>query len=61
MLVDDYENFLLAILPPGAFIFTGLIIAVKNIIDDRIKRYQDARKEKPVAGSKRARVTGTIS
>ena len=57
----DYEPFLLAILPPGAFIFTGLIIVVKNIIDDRYKKYQDARKEKPVKGSKRVRVTGNIS
>lgn len=57
----NYEPFLLAILPPGAFIFTGLIIVLKNIVDDRIKRYQDARKEKPAKGSKRVRVTGTIS
>ena len=58
---SDYKEFLLAILPPGAFIFTGLIIAVKNIIDERIKTRQDALKEKPVKGSKRVRVTGTIS
>ena len=32
-LVDDYSGFLLAILPPGAFIGLGLIIAMKNIID----------------------------
>jgi len=31
----DYPGFLLAILPPGAFIGLGLIIAVKNIIDAR--------------------------
>ena len=61
VLVDDYQPFLLAILPPGAFIFTGLIIAVKNLIDDRIKKRQDALKEKPAKGSKRVRVTGTIS
>ncbi|MFT4613554.1 MAG: electron transport complex protein RnfE [Bacteroidia bacterium] len=61
VLFEDYQPFLLAILPPGAFIFTGLMIAVKNLIDDRIKRYQDARKERPVKGSKRVRVTGTIS
>ncbi len=61
VLVEDYQPFLLAVLPPGAFIFTGLIIAVKNIIDDRIKRRQDALKEKPVKGAKRVRVTGTIS
>lgn len=61
VLVDDYQAFLLAILPPGAFIFTGLIIALKNIIDTRIQARRDARKEKPVKGSHRVRVTGTIS
>ncbi len=61
VLVEDYQPVLLAVLPPGAFIFTGLIIAVKNIIDDRIKRRQDALREKPVKGAKRVRVTGTIS
>lgn len=61
VLVEDYTDFLLAILPPGAFIFTGLIIAVKNIIDQQIKARQDARKEKPIKGSKRVRVTGNIS
>lgn len=61
VLVQDYENFLLAILPPGAFIFTGLIIALKNIIDSRLQARRDALKERPVKGSKRVRVTGTIS
>jgi electron transport complex protein RnfE len=60
-LVDDYPNFLLAILPPGAFIFTGLLIAGKNLIDARIKRRRDALKARPVKGSKRVRVTGHIS
>ena len=32
----NYEGFLLAIMPPGAFIGLGLIIAVKNVIDRRI-------------------------
>jgi electron transport complex protein RnfE len=32
-----------------------------DLIDDRIKKRQDALKEKPVKGSKRVRVTGTIS
>jgi electron transport complex protein RnfE len=58
---DNYQPFLLAILPPGAFIFTGLIIAVKNLIDARAKKRQDARKDRPVKGAKRVRVTGTIS
>jgi electron transport complex protein RnfE len=58
---SNYEPFLLAILPPGAFIFTGLIIALKNLIDARIKERQEALKERPVKGAKRVRVTGTIS
>lgn len=58
---SSYQPFLLAILPPGAFIFTGLIIVLKNVIDTRIQRYQDALKEKPVKGSKRVRVTGNVS
>ncbi len=58
---SDYQEFLLAILPPGAFIFTGLMIALKNVIDARVKAHQDALREKPVAGSKRVRVTGTIN
>lgn len=32
---DDYRGFLLAILPPGAFIGLGLLIALKNVIDAR--------------------------
>lgn len=58
---ENYQPFLLAILPPGAFIFTGLIIALKNLIDDRIKKRQDALKAAPVKGAKRVRVTGTVS
>lgn len=61
VLFSNYNNFLLAILPPGAFIFTGLIIAVKNLIDADIKAREETHKEKPITGSKRVRVTGTIS
>lgn len=39
-LVSDYSGFLLAILPPGAFIGMGLIIALKNLIDRRAKKAQ---------------------
>tara|TARA_R110002124_G_scaffold276005_1_gene446647 strand:+ start:4044 stop:4757 length:714 start_codon:yes stop_codon:yes gene_type:complete len=60
-LFANYQPFLLAILPPGAFIFTGLIIAMKNIIDDQIKKREAAMKTKPVKGAKRVRVTGTVS
>ena len=33
---DDYPGFLLAVLPPGAFIGLGLLIAIKNLIDKRM-------------------------
>jgi len=36
-LVDNYHGFLLAILPPGAFIGLGMLIAIKNTIDARRK------------------------
>ena len=36
-LIDNYDGFLLAALPPGAFIGLGLILALKNIIDDRMR------------------------
>ncbi|MEA3411225.1 MAG: electron transport complex subunit E [Pseudomonadota bacterium] len=35
---SEYRGFLLAILPPGAFIGLGLLIALKNVIDRRQKR-----------------------
>ena len=56
----DYPQFLLAILPPGAFILTGLIIAGKNFIDYQIKKRQDARSEGVEKVSRRVRVTGKI-
>jgi electron transport complex protein RnfE len=37
-LLDDYRGFLLAILPPGAFIGLGCLIAIKNVIDNRAKK-----------------------
>ncbi|MFP4080732.1 MAG: electron transport complex subunit E [Ectothiorhodospira sp.] len=37
-LIPDYHGFLLAILPPGAFIGLGLLLALKNTVDDRLER-----------------------
>lgn len=37
-LLEDYRGFLLAILPPGAFIGLGLIIAGMNVINVRYER-----------------------
>jgi len=43
-LIPDYPGFLLAMLPPGAFIGLGLLIAGRNWLDARLsgKRKQDA-------------------
>ncbi len=35
--IPNYDGYLLAILPPGAFIGLGMIIAIKNITDRRLK------------------------
>jgi electron transport complex protein RnfE len=48
------SHFLLAVLPPGAFIFVGLLIAAKNILDSWIEARKPV-KEKPII--ERARVT----
>ena len=37
IIIDDYRGFLMAILPPGAFIGLGLIVALKNVIDAKYK------------------------
>lgn len=61
VLIDDYTDFLFAVLPPGAFVGMGLLIALKNIIDSKLKERQSKQTAVPVAGSKRVRVTGKIT
>jgi electron transport complex protein RnfE len=61
VIFENYKNFLFAILPPGAFVGLGLIIAAKNVIDKNLKAIADAKKEQVVAGSKRVRTTGVIT
>jgi len=56
----DYP-FLVAILPPDAFLVTGFLIALKNQIDTSLEQRAKAQADAPVAGSKRVRVTGTVS
>ncbi|MDO3384608.1 electron transport complex subunit E [Gilvimarinus sp. SDUM040013] len=60
-LFADYPGFLVAILPPGAFIITGILIAGKNVIDKHLADKAAAQKDKPVKGSKRVRTTGKIA
>jgi electron transport complex protein RnfE len=40
VLFEDYRGFLMVLLPPGAFIGLGLIVALKNVIDARQKTKQ---------------------
>ncbi|MFQ3207346.1 MAG: electron transport complex protein RnfE [Glaciecola sp.] len=49
--------FLLAILPPGAFLGMGLLIALKNVIDKLVEKRSESAKQAKVV--QRARVTGT--
>jgi electron transport complex protein RnfE len=42
-LIDDYRGFLLAILPPGAFIGLGFLIAGANIINARREKQAAAK------------------
>jgi electron transport complex protein RnfE len=52
---ETESPFLLAILPPGAFLCMGLLIALKNILDEHMERLFAAKAEKKVV--QRARVT----
>lgn len=60
-LFPGYPDFLFAVLPPGAFVGLGLLIALKNRIDSGIEARRAAKADRVVAGSKRVRVTGHIS
>lgn len=57
--IPDYKKFLFAILPPGAFIFMGILIALKNLLDERLTMHRLSDQTAP-ADSKRVRVTGVI-
>ncbi len=49
--VEVYQldsQFLLAILPPGAFITMGFLIAIKNIIDDKLAERQPKESDKTI-------------
>jgi len=58
VLPEAYPGVLVAILPPGAFILLGFLIAGKQALDIRQKRLNQVQ---VVAGSKRVRVTGEVS
>jgi electron transport complex protein RnfE len=49
LLPKDYPGFLIAILPPGAFILLGCMIAWKNWIEARAASRQQRRTAEPIA------------
>ena len=58
---EHYKGFLIAILPPGAFLITGLLIACKNTIDNHINHRKKQQLMKTDKVSKRVRTTGKIA
>ncbi|AIA76299.1 electron transport complex subunit E [Vreelandella sp. 21] len=56
--VDDYQ-FLFFVLPPGAFFVAGLLIALKNVLDQRRSARAQPAQAVPRT-DRRVRVTGTI-
>jgi electron transport complex protein RnfE len=58
----NYPNVIFALLPPGAFIVVGFIIAGKNWVDGKRKERELARKSSDAPkASKRVRTTGHIA
>jgi electron transport complex protein RnfE len=51
VIIEEYRGFLMVVLPPGAFLVLGFLIALKNIIDARLKEQRQQVKEFKVADS----------
>ena len=49
-LLENYDGFLLAALPPGAFIGLGFLLALKNMIDQNMRKRQTSRVTTVVLG-----------
>lgn len=59
---SDYPGFLIAILPPGAFMVAGFLIAIKNSIDAYLEqKRRESQPKQIVKGAKRVRTTGAIN
>jgi electron transport complex protein RnfE len=46
-LIPDYRGFLLMVLPPGAFIALGLLLAGKRLLDRRLASRREAARKRP--------------
>lgn len=59
--IPGYQGLLLAVLPPGAFLTLGLLIALKNRIDESLaERARAPAGDSPATERQRVRVTGVI-
>jgi electron transport complex protein RnfE len=56
----DFDGFLFAVLPPGAFMGLAVLIAVKNILDKRIQQRQQAIKTQTIHKAVDNTVTDTV-
>jgi electron transport complex protein RnfE len=55
------RGLLMVVLPPGAFIVVGFLVALKHVIDKQIANRAAAARVPVAKGAKRVRTTGTIS
>ena len=60
ILGSDYPGVILALLPPGAFIVVGFLMAGKKYIGHRIKEKGNSNAKEIVKASKRVRTTAHI-
>ncbi len=60
-LFGEGYGFLVAVLPPGAFLVAGMLTALKNVIDDRVEHHRATKRAPVIKGAKRVRTTGTVS
>ncbi|RYY73372.1 MAG: electron transport complex subunit E [Gammaproteobacteria bacterium] len=60
---QDYPQMILALLPPGAFIVVGFLMAAKNYIDHYLKQKKATSEpsNEIIKGGKRVRTTGTVA
>lgn len=59
--LGEGRGLLVLVLPPGAFIVVGFLVALKNVIDKQVQKREAARKQPVAKGSRRVRTTGAIS
>ena len=59
--IEGYTGILLAVLPPGAFLCTGLLIAGKNVIDKRRAEHAKTDTDLEKSPPRRVRTTGNVA